>query len=77
MHKVPYPSLSSLLGKNIKFVRGEANIMAVGKNIMWKKKGKGKQYITIFPLILRLFGRISSGEEDGSFGEDQNRYNKN
>ena len=37
----PGGSLSSLLGKNFKFEEG--NIMAVGKNITWKK-GKGMQY---------------------------------
>ena len=37
------------------------NVMALRKNITWKK-GKEKQYI-IFPIILRLLGRISSGEE--------------
>ena len=40
--------------------------MAVGKNITWKK-GKGKQYH--LPIILRLLGRISNGEEDGNIGE--------
>ena len=32
--------------------------MAVEKNISWKKGSN-----IIFPLILRLLGRISSGEE--------------
>ena len=44
MYKEPLPKggrLSSLLGKNIKLSRREGNIMAVGKNIKWKK-GKGK-----------------------------------
>ena len=35
--------------------------MAVGKNIMWKE-GKGGSNI-IFPIILRLLGRILSWEE--------------
>ena len=41
--------------------------MTLGKNITWKK-GKGKQYN--LPMILRLLGRISSGERDGNFGEE-------
>ena len=38
----------------------EENIKAVGKNIT-RKKVKGKNII--FPMILRLLGRISSGKE--------------
>ena len=42
--------------------------MAVGKNITWKK-GKGE-------AILRLLGRISSGEGHGYFwGENQDFKN--
>ena len=44
-------------GRGIKFKRGEENIKDVGKNISWKK---GK--LEVFPLILRLLGRISCGE---------------
>ena len=33
-----------------------------------EKRERGNN--TIFPLILRLFGRISSGEGDGNFGEE-------
>ena len=49
----------SLLGKNVKLWRGEGNTIAVGKNITWKKRGSN----IIFPFIIRLLGRISSGEE--------------
>ena len=38
--------IKSVMRKNIKFSRGEGNIMAVGKNITWEK---GK---VIFPIIL-------------------------
>ena len=44
-------------GKFIKSV-GEGNIMAVGKNITWKK-AEGESNI-IFSKVLRLLGRISS-----------------
>ena len=41
--------------------------MAVGKNVTSKRKGKQYHLLT----ILRLFGRISNGEEgDGNFGEE-------
>ena len=42
-------------------IKWEGNIMAVGKNITWKKRERGS--IIIFPIILRLLGRISRGEE--------------
>ena len=51
-------SFSSLVGKNIKFWRGEGNIKAVGKNITLKKV-RGSN-ITL-PIIVRLLGSISSG----------------
>ena len=41
------------------------NIMAVGKNITWKKRSN-----IIFSISLRLLGKISSREEDENFGED-------
>ena len=48
--------------------------MAVGKNVTWKK-GKGSN--SIFPLILRLLGRILSGEKDGKFGGKNRDKEKN
>ena len=42
-------SLSTMLGKNIKFGRGECNIKGVGENIMWKK-GNWKKYPLLFDL---------------------------
>ena len=39
--------------------------MAVGKNITWNKESN-----IFFPIILRVLRRISSGEEDGNFGEE-------
>ena len=53
--------LSSLLGKNSKLGRGEGIIQAVGKNITWKNGNLGSDIL--FPLISRLFGRLSNGEE--------------
>ena len=35
--------------------------MAVGKNITCKKKDRGSNII--FPIIFRLFGRVSSGNK--------------
>ena len=49
------------MGKNIKLIGVEGNIMAVEKNITWEKRERGSNII--FPIILRLLGRISSGEE--------------
>ena len=46
--------------------------MAVGKNITWKKERRNN---IPFPIILRQLGIISSGEEDGNFGEDK-KYSK-
>ena len=60
MYKVPY--LSILLSKNNKLWRGEGNIMAV------EKRERGSNII--FPIILRLIGRISSWEGNGNFGEE-------
>ena len=61
-------SLSSLLGKNIKFRRGEGNIKGIVNNIAWKKKN-GKNILSL--LILRLLGRISSKEGAlKNFGEE-------
>ena len=45
------------MGKNIELSRGEGK--AVGMNITWKK---GERKNIIFPVILRLLGRILSGE---------------
>ena len=59
------------VGKNIKWGRGEGNIIAVGTNI--EKWDKGSNII--FPIILRLLGRISSGEEDGHFWEENQDLN--
>ena len=44
--------------KNNKLWRREGNIMAVRKNITWEQVSN-----IIFPKILKLFGRISSGEK--------------
>ena len=46
--------------KIIKLLGGKGNIMAVEKNNM-EKRARGSNII--FPVILRLLGRISSGEE--------------
>ena len=46
--------------------------MAVGKNITWKK-GKGKKYY--LPMILRLLGRISIGEEGTKIEEENQDIN--
>ena len=57
--------------------RGEGNIMALGKNIKWKK-GKGEAII--FPWTLWLLGRISIGEEgkgrDGNLGGENQDFKK-
>ena len=58
VRKVPYSpllgkNLPSLLGKNIELWKEEGNIMAVGKNITWKKGKQDK-----FPIILRQLGII-------------------
>ena len=78
MYKVPESlggggeaSLSSLLGKNIKYVvKGEGNIMGVGKKIMMKK---GIREEISFSLIKdAMLGRISNweeGKEQWKFGE--------
>ena len=42
--------------------------MSVGKNITWEKKESVSSII--FPIILKLLGRISSGKGDGHFGEE-------
>ena len=42
--------------------------MAVGKNRTWKKVKGGKQYY--LPYNIEAVGKISSGEEDGKFGEE-------
>ena len=51
VYKVPYPALWGKFiksvgeEKNIKFGKRDRNIMAVGKNIMWKK-GKGEPILS-------------------------------
>ena len=50
-----YIKKESLLGKNIKFGRGEGNIRDVGKNITWKKGKEEEISSTIyFRLLLRI-----------------------
>ena len=46
--------------------------MALEKNITWKKKERGSNII--FLIILRLLGRISSGEEEGNFGKENQDF---
>ena len=48
--------------------------MALEKNITWKR-GKRKQYHLL--IILRLLGRISSGEEDENFWGKSSKFKKN
>ena len=50
------------MGKNIKLLRREGNSMAVEKIKTWGEKGKGEAISSSLPKILRLLGRISSGE---------------
>ena len=45
--------------------------MAVGKNII-RKKGNGKQYN--LPYDIKAVSRISSGEGDGSFWEENQDF---
>ena len=51
-------SMSRMMGKNIKLLRGEGNIMAVRINITWKRESN-----VIFLVIIWLLGQISSGAE--------------
>ena len=59
------------VGEEYQIVKRGGNIMAVGKIITW---GKGNQYH--LTLILKLLERISSGEGDGSFGEENQDFLK-
>ena len=65
MYKVPYPppggKFIKCVGEEYQVVKGEENFMAVGTNITGVGKGKGSNII--FPIILRLLGRISIGKE--------------
>ena len=71
MYNVHYPPprgggiLSSLLGKNIKFRRGEGNILAVGKNITLKKELRSN---FSFSIISGLLGRTSNGKKGKGVG---------
>ena len=65
--------MSSLLGKNIKFKRGESNGMQRGR-IYRGKKGKGKRYP--LPYNMKAFGKnIKRGRAgDGNFGEENHDF---
>ena len=63
--------LSSLLWKNIKLLRGEGNIMILGKNI----RVKGKQYH--LPYNIKAVGKnIKSREDFGEENQDLKKYFK-
>ena len=66
MYKVPHsPPLGA--GEDYQILwgrisrRGEGNLRAFWKNITWKKRVRGSNIICF--IILRLHGRLSSGEE--------------
>ena len=48
--------------------------MAVGKNKTWKKGKRGSNII--FPIILKLLGRILSGKGDNKFREENQDFKK-
>ena len=67
MYKVPYPhwvggGLSSLLGKNIKFGRGEGNIKDVGKKGKWEEISS--------PFYIKAVGKNIQWEGHWKFGEE-------
>ena len=81
VYKVPYSpnrrgggEFIKSVGEEYKVVNWEENIMAVGKNITWKGKGKRKGNHYHLPYnIMAVEKNIKWGRGDGNFGEE-NKY---
>ena len=72
VYKVPYahPNLENLLGRNTSCEEGK---IISGEEYNVEKRDRGSNII--YSLILRLLGRILSGEEN--FGEENQDFEKN
>ena len=70
------PNNNKAVGRNIKFGRGEGNIMAVRKNIPWKK-GEGKQYHLPYNIKAVCKNiKWGRGEGDRNFVEENQDFKK-
>ena len=59
------------VGEEYQVLKGGGNIMAVGKNMMWKKGERGSKIISTINNIEAVWRNIKCDEEegDGNFGK--------
>ena len=68
MYKVIYQVYQVSVGKDYQVVKRGMKYHGFGVESNVDKRERGSNII--FPIIFRLLGRISSGEENGNFGEE-------